>query len=412
MGPLAVTFIVLLLLALACRIWLLSRQCISARAARERVPEAFRAAVPPEAHRKASDYTIANARLAIVDASIDALLLVALTWGGVLQWLDASWRAHGLSGIGLGLAVIASAMFLTALVGWPLSLYRVFGIETRFGFNRMGWRLYLIDRLKSLLLACLLGLPLLTLVLWLMQSAGRYWWWYAWLAWAAFSLTLTWAYPAFIAPWFNRFQPLADGQLAQRIESLIRRCGFNSRGIFVMDGSRRSAHGNAYFTGFGSNKRIVLFDTLIERLTTEEIEAVVAHELGHFRLHHIRSRLLVTLAAGLGGLYLLGWLSTRTPFYATFAIEQPSTHMALLLFALTVPVLMFWLAPLGALWSRRHEFAADRYAMAHASAEQLAAALIKLYRDNATTLCPDRLYSAFFDSHPPAPLRIARLRSG
>lgn len=410
MGPLAASFIVLLLLALACRIWLLNRQCTSARAARDLVPEAFRTAVPAEAHRKASDYTVAKARLAIIDAAVDALLLVALTWGGVLQWLDASLRAQGLSGIGLGLAVIASATLFTALVGWPLSLYRVFGIETRFGFNRMGWRLYLADRLKSLLLACVLGLPLLALILWLMQSAGRYWWWYAWLAWAAFSLTLTWAYPAFIAPLFNRFQPLADTQLAQRLEALLKRCGFNSRGVFVMDGSRRSAHGNAYFTGFGSNKRIVLFDTLIERLTGEEIEAVVAHELGHFRLHHIRRRLLVTLTAGLAGLYLLGWLSTQAPFYTTFAVHLPSNHMALLLFALTVPVLTFWLAPLGAAWSRRHEFAADRYAMAHASAGQLAAALIKLYRDNATTLCPDALYSAFFDSHPPAPVRIARLR--
>ncbi len=410
MGPFVSPFIILLILALACRIWLLNRQCSSARAARERVPEAFRAAVPPEAHRKASDYTIANARLAIVDASIDALLLVVLTWGGVLQWLDSTWRAQGLGGVALGLAVIVSATLLTALVAWPLSLYRVFGIETRFGFNRMGWRLYLTDRLKSLLLACVLGLPLLALILWLMQGAGSYWWWYAWLAWAAFSLTLTWAYPAFIAPLFNRFQPLADAQLAQRIEALIKRCGFNSRGIFVMDGSRRSAHGNAYFTGFGSNKRIVLFDTLIGRLTSEEIEAVVAHELGHFRLHHIRSRLLVTLAAGLGGLYLLGWLSAQPLFYATFGIDRPSAHMALLLFVLAVPVLTFWLAPLGSAWSRRHEFAADRYAMAHANADQLAAALVKLYRENATTLCPDALYSAFFDSHPPAPVRIARLQ--
>jgi STE24 endopeptidase len=306
--------------------------------------------------------------------------------------------------------VITSTWLLTALAGWPFSLYRVFGIETRFGFNRMGWRLYLLDVLKSLALMLVLGLPLLALILWLMQSAGRYWWWYAWLAWAGFSLALTWAYPAFIAPLFNRFQPLGDASLRERIEALIARCGFSSRGIYVMDGSRRSAHGNAYFTGFGANKRIVLFDTLIERLDPEEIEAVVAHELGHFRLHHIRWRLVITLALGLGGLSVLGWLSAQPRFYTAFGVATPSPHMALLLFVLVLPILTFWLSPLGAAWSRRHEFAADRYATAQANAAQLASALVKLYRENATTLAPDKIYSAFFDSHPPAPVRIARLR--
>jgi len=410
MGPLAASFAILLLLALACRIWLLSRQIASARAARESVPDAFRDAVPAEAHRKASDYTVANARLAIGEAILDALLLIALTWGGVLSVLDSMWRDRGVSGVLLGLAVIGSTGLFTALVGWPLSLYRVFGIETRFGFNRMTWRLYLGDLLKSLLLTIALGGPLLALVLWLMQKAGVYWWLYAWLAWTAFSLVLTWAYPAFIAPLFNRFRPLEDAGLAQRIAALVERCGFRSRGVFVMDGSRRSAHGNAYFTGFGANKRIVLFDTLIERLTAEEIEAVVAHELGHFRLHHIRRRMVITLAFGLAGLYVLGWLSTQPVFFETFGVETPSAHMALLLFFLVLPVLTFWLAPLGAAWSRRYEFAADRYATTHASALQLASALVKLYRDNATTLTPDALYSAFFDSHPPAPTRIASLR--
>jgi STE24 endopeptidase len=410
MSPLVASFATLLILALACRIWLLGRQGASARAAREHVPEAFRDAVPPEAHRKASDYTVANARLAIGEAILDALLLVALTWGGVLSLLDSTWRARGLTGVLLGLAVIGSTALITALVGWPLSLYRVFGIETRFGFNRMNWRLYLSDLLKGMLLSIALGAPLLALILWLMYKAGSYWWLYAWLAWAAFSLILTWAYPAFIAPLFNRFHALNDAALAQRIAALVERCGFRSRGVFVMDGSRRSAHGNAYFTGFGSNKRIVLFDTLIERLTAEEIEAVVAHELGHFRLHHIRRRMFITLGLGLVGLYVLGWLSTQQIFFATFSIATPSAHMALLLFFLVLPVLTFWLVPLSAAWSRRHEFAADRYATTHANAMELASALVKLYRDNATTLTPDALYSAFFDSHPPAPTRIAQLR--
>jgi STE24 endopeptidase len=410
MDLLTASFAILLILALACRIWLLARQSASARAARDRVPDAFRDAVPPDAHRKASDYTVANAQLAIADAILDAALLALLTWGGVLAWLDAFWRGRNLGGVVLGLTVIVSAWLITALAGWPFSLYRQFGIETRFGFNRMGWRLYLVDLLKSLALLVVLGLPLLALILWLMQSAGRYWWWYAWLAWAAFSLALTWAYPAFIAPLFNRFQPLGDATLRQRIESLIERCGFSSRGIFVMDGSRRSAHGNAYFTGFGANKRIVLFDTLLERLDAGEIEAVVAHELGHFRLHHIRWRLVTTLLLGLGGLYVLGWLSTGPAFYAAFRVGTPSPHMALLLFVLALPVLTFWLSPLSAAWSRSHEFAADRYATSQANAEELASALVKLYRENATTLAPDAIYSAFFDSHPPAPARIARLR--
>ena len=335
---------------------------------------------------------------------------LALTWGGVLSLLDSTWRAQGLTGVLLGLAVIGSTALITALVGWPFSLYRVFGIETRFGFNRMNWRLYLSDLLKGMLLSIALGAPLLALILWLMQKAGSYWWLYAWLAWAGFSLILTWAYPAFIAPLFNRFHALNDAALAQRIAALVERCGFRSRGVFVMDGSRRSAHGNAYFTGFGSNKRIVLFDTLIERLTAAEIEAVVAHELGHFRLHHIRRRMFITLGLGLVGLYVLGWLSTQQIFFATFNIATPSAHMALLLFFLVLPVLTFWLVPLSAAWSRRHEFAADRYATTHANAMQLASALVKLYRDNATTLTPDALYSAFFDSHPPAPTRIAQLR--
>jgi len=411
MNSLSLAFIALVALALACHIWLLLRQNASARRARERVPPAFEAAVPLAAHHKASDYTVAKTRLAIIEALLDATVLIVLVWGGALAAIDSAWRAAGLGGPWLGMAVIASVFVLTALIGWPLSLYRVFGIETRFGFNRMTWRLYLLDALKSILLAIAFGLPLLAAVLALMEYAGDLWWLYAWLVWAAFSLTLSWAYPTFIAPLFNRFEPIADESLARRIDALIERCGFTSRGVFVMDGSRRSAHGNAYFTGLGANKRIVLFDTLMEQLAPPEIEAVLAHELGHFRLRHVRKRILVSLGFGLAGLYLLALIARQPAFYATFGAVIPSAHMALLLFVLLLPPVTFWLTPIATAWSRRHEFDADRFAREHASAEELASALVKLYRDNATTLAPDAWYSAFFDSHPPAPVRIARLRA-
>jgi STE24 endopeptidase len=412
MNSLSLIFLALVALALGCHVWLLARQISRARAERERVPAAFADAIALPAHHKASDYTVAKGRLAIAELVLEAFVLVALVWGGALTWLDSLWRGFGFTGVWLGIAVIGSVFLLTALVGWPLSLYRTFGIEARFGFNRMTWRLYVLDLIKGLILSVLLGLPLLAAVLALMHSAGDLWWLYAWLVWAGFSLTLYWAYPAFIAPLFNRFRPVDDATLAQRIEGLIARCGFSSRGVFIMDGSRRSAHGNAYFTGVGRNKRIVLFDTLLAQLGAPEIEAVLAHELGHFRLHHVRKRLLVTLGSGLLGLFVLAQAARQDLFYATFGAVTPSAHMALLLFFLVLPPLAFWLGPVSSAWSRRHEFEADRFAREHARAEDLASALVKLYRDNATTLTPDRLYSAFFDSHPPAPVRIARLRDG
>jgi len=409
MENLTTTLLLLLLLATSCRVWLLKRQIASVRAERDRVPEAFVSAIPLAAHQKASDYTEAHARLAIVEATLDALLFIAIIWGGGLAFLDVWWRDQGLSGLWRGIAVILSLYFLVALVGWPLSLFRVFGIEARFGFNRMTWALYVADLAKGLLLGIVLGVPLLTAILALMHHGGELWWLYAWLVWATFSLTLAWGYPALIAPLFNKFQPISDAALAQRIEALIERCGFTSRGVFVMDGSRRSAHGNAYFTGLGKHKRIVLFDTLVERLTGAEVEAVLAHELGHFRLRHVRKRLLLSLAAGLAALGVLAQLAHWPPFYAALGGVEPSPHAALVLFALVLPMVTFWLAPLAAAWSRRHEFEADEFARRHSNARELAAALVKLYQDNATTLTPDALYSAFFDSHPPATVRIARL---
>jgi STE24 endopeptidase len=403
-------FVALLGLVAATRLWLLWRQRAAVLAARSQVPVEFADDVPLAAHQKAADYTAAKVRIGAVDVLIDAGLAILITLGGGLALIDGYLRRHGLDGVGLGLTVIGVIAAASALVGWPLSLYQTFVIEAHFGFNRTTWKLYLADRAKGLLLALLLGVPLLAAILWLMRTAGDAWWLYAWLVWLAFSLTLLWAYPAFIAPWFNRFLPLSDAELRARVEALIERCGFSSRGVFVMDGSRRSSHGNAYFTGFGRNKRIVLFDTLVERLSAEQVEAVLAHELGHYRLHHIRQRLVVSAATSFAGLALLGWLTRQPLFYAAFGMATPSPHAALMLFSIAAPLATFWITPLAAAWSRRHEFQADEFAAAHVRASALAHALVGLYKDNATSLTPDRVYSSFYDSHPPARARIARLR--
>jgi STE24 endopeptidase len=303
-----------------------------------------------------------------------------------------------------------SVLVLLSVLSLPFSVYRTFVIESRFGFNRTTPAVFVADQLKGLALLLLLGTPLVLLVLWLMRSAGSAWWLYAWAAWVGFTLALTWAFPTLIAPLFNKFTPLADAALRERIEALLERCGFHSRGIFVMDGSRRSSHGNAYFTGVGNAKRIVFFDTLIESLEPAEIEAVLAHELGHFRRKHVRKRLALAVVLALAGFALLGWLVQAPWFYAALGV-QPSPHMALLLFMLVVPVFTFPLTPLASWLSRRHEFEADAYAVAQADGPSLAHALVKLYRDNATTLTPDPLHSSFYDSHPPAPIRVARLAS-
>ncbi len=296
MTPLSTLFLALLALVTAARLWLLWRQQAAVVANRARVPEEFAAEVPLDAHQKAADYTRARVRIAVIEVLLEAATALAITLGGGLALVDGYLRRHGLEGVPLGIAVIALIATAASLVAWPLSLYRTFVIEARFGFNRTTWKLYLADFAKGLALAILLGVPLLAVILWLMRQAGAAWWLYAWGIWFGFNLVLVWAYPAFIAPWFNRFVPLTDPALKARVESIIARCGFSSRGVFVMDGSRRSSHGNAYFTGFGSNKRIVIFDTLIERLSPEQVEAVLAHELGHYRLHHIRQRLVLDRA--------------------------------------------------------------------------------------------------------------------
>lgn len=410
MQPLTLIFLLAVLAGTGTRLWLANRQITAVIRHRPSVPEPFAQTIAPADHHKAADYAVARTRLGRIDTVIDALVLLALTLGGGIEAIDRLWKLTPLAAPWHGAVVILSVMLIVGLIGLPLSLWSTFRLEARFGFNRTTLALFFMDRLKGLVLGLLIGGPLLLAALELMRHAGALWWLYVWALWLGVSLLMTWAYPAFIAPLFNRFSPLADAALRTRIETLLERCGFASRGVFVIDGSRRSAHGNAYFTGVGRNKRIVFFDTLISTLEPGEIEAVLAHELGHFRLHHIRRRLIVSALVALAGLALLGWLAARPWFYAQLGLSGASDYGALLLFMFVAPAFTFFVTPLAASWSRRDEFAADAFAAQHTPARTLMAALVKLYRDNATTLTPDAVHSRFYDSHPPALARIARLR--
>jgi STE24 endopeptidase len=403
-------FVIALLTTALIRAWLSLRQTSAVRRHRSQVPEAFASQIELAAHQKAADYTIARASIGRWDLLLDTALALVLTLGGGIDAIDALWRGAEFTPTLHGTAVVLSTLLIVSAVGLPLSIWRTFGVEAKFGFNRMTPALFVADLFKGMLLSLLLGAPLIFVILLLMERAGAIWWVYAWLVWVAFTLFVTWAWPTFIAPLFNKFSPLTDETLKQRTEALLERCGFSSKGVFVMDGSRRSVHGNAYFTGVGRNKRIVFFDTLVERLQVPEIEAVLAHELGHFKLHHVRSRLLLSLSLGLAGLALLGALARWPEFYRALGVATVAPHTALLLFMFVLPAFTFFFTPLGAWWSRKHEFEADEFASKYADAQQLADALVKLYRDNATTLTPDRLHSAFYDSHPPALVRIARLQ--
>ena len=409
-------FIAALAITTIVRLWLSTRQIAHVGAHRDAVPARFAERVSAEAHRKAADYTIARVRLAMIETLIGSAMLVALTLLGGLQAIDDSLEPllRGHAPLWRELALVGVIGLLFAVVDLPFSLYRQFSLEARFGFNRMTLRLFVVDLVKSTLLGIALGAPLLALVLTLMNAAGDLWWLYAWLVWIGFNLLLLWLYPTVIAPLFNKFTPLSDDGLRSRIENLLSRCGFAAKGVFVMDGSRRSAHGNAYFTGFGAAKRIVFFDTLISRLTGDEIEAVLAHELGHFARKHIVKRIAWSFVVSLAALGLLGWLAQQPWFYLGLGTD-PTIAMrnvvALMLFFLVLPVFTFPLSPLSSLASRRHEFEADAYAAAHSDAGDLIRALVKLYEDNASTLTPDPLHSAFYDSHPPAALRIGRLEA-
>ncbi len=338
--------------------------------------------------------------------------MLLLTLGGVLQWLIDEWaQLVPVSSLWHGTALIATVLILRAVLTLPLTLYRVFVIEERFGFNRMTWKLFLVDLAKGLAVAVVLGAPLLLAILWLASAAGRYWWFYVWVVLTAYSILLHIVFPRFISPIFNKFSPVTDAALADRVERLLARCGFRSRGLYVMDGSKRSAHGNAYFTGLGASKRIVLFDTLVSRLQPPEIEAVLAHELGHYKLRHITKALILRSALSLVLLFVLGALAGQQWFYEGLGVQTPTFAVALILFLLVAPEFMFILEPMMSLYSRKNEFEADQYAISHAEASELIAALVKLYKDNAATLTPDPLHSAFYDSHPPAANRIARLKT-
>jgi STE24 endopeptidase len=409
-GALTWLFLLALAASSATRLWLAARQVRHVRAHRGAVPERFAEAIPLAAHQKAADYSVAKTRLGVVDLALGVALLLALTLGGGIQALADAWaQAADPASLWHGVALIVSVAVLLSVLELPVSAYRTFAIEQRFGFNRMTPGLFLADLAKQALIAAALGIPLLALVLWLMQRMGALWWLWVWLAWMAFNLLVLLIYPAFIAPLFNRFTPLEDPQLAARIERLLARCGFRSNGLYVMDGSKRSSHGNAYFTGFGAAKRIVFFDTLLARLAPAEVEAVLAHELGHYRRHHVWKRIALMFAASAAVLWALGQLAERPWFYEGLGVTTRSEATALLLFFLVMPSFLFFLQPLSSLYSRRHEFEVDAYAASHASAAELVRALVKLYKDNAATLTPDPLHSAFYDSHPPAAARIARL---
>ncbi len=402
-------FVAALGASLLLRLWLAGRQIRSVQRHRMQVPAAFSDNISAEAHQRAADYTLGKTRLARVELVYDSLLLLGWTLGGGLNWLDGLWQSVGWGPIASGVALILSAFAIMAVLELPFSLYHTFVIETRFGFNKTTAATFVGDLFKQTLLLLLLGAPLTAAALWLMQGSGGLWWLYLWLLWAGFSLLMLWAYPALIAPLFNKFTLLDDEHLKQRIQTLLDRCGFKSKGIYVMDGSRRSGHGNAYFTGMGQNKRIVFFDTLLGTLEADEIEAVLAHELGHFKRRHIQKRILVMMLSSLAGLALLGWLIQQPWFFLGLGVEHPGNATALLLFLMVVPVFTLFLQPLSAWFSRKHEFEADDYAASQANAADLVRALVKMYRENASTLTPDPLYSAFYDSHPPAPVRVAHL---
>ena len=402
-------FLLALALSTALRLWLDLRHLRHVVAHRHQVPDGFAGRIDLADHRKAADYTVAKVRIGMIEIAVDTLMLLVLTIGGVLGMIDQALR--GLLGGGYlhGLALFACVGLLGFVIGLPASLYRTFRIEVRFGFNKLTWPLWFADLAKGAALALLIGGPLLFAVLWLMDVMGKNWWLYVWLVWLGTNLLILFLYPTVIAPLFNKFTPLADASLKARIEALLERCGFSSSGLFVMDGSKRSAHGNAYFTGFGRAKRIVFFDTLLEKLAPAEIEAVLAHELGHFHHRHVIKRIVLSGLLSLAFLWLLGQLINQPWFFAGLKVGAGGTAMGLLLFSMVLPVFLFPLAPLTSALSRRHEYQADAYAAQQTAATDLIAALVKLYRDNAATLTPDPLHSLFHDSHPPASQRIARL---
>ena len=409
-----IAFLIAFLASFGLRHWLAQRQMCFVAKHRDSVPAEFAEKVTLAEHQKAADYTIAKLRLGVLENGVSAIILIGFTLLGGLQILNISLSQLLGDGITQQIALLGSIVIISGIVDLPFSWYKQFHLEERFGFNRMGKQLFFIDMIKGLGVGAAIGIPLLLVILSLMAKAGDLWWLWAWVVLTVFSLLMQWIFPSFIAPLFNKFQPLPDGALKTQIEALLARCEFASQGLFVMDGSKRSAHGNAFFAGMGKAKRIVFFDTLIEKLNPGEVEAVLAHELGHFKCKHIRKRLLVSFALSFGMFALLGWISTQVWFYTDLGV-MPNLNgynggLALALFMLVSPVFSFFFTPLASIASRKHEYEADGFAATKSSAKDLISALVKLYQDNASTLTPDPIYTAFYSSHPPAPLRIANLQ--
>ncbi len=405
-------FLAALFLNLIIEVWLNIRNQFHIGTHKDKVPEDFSEVVTLEAHQKAADYSRAKLQLGRLGLFYDAALLWLMTLGGGFQEIYSMWAASGLSQQWQEVAFILSVFWILSILHLPFSILSTFKIEEEFGFNKTTPIKFATDLLKQWALILALGLPLIWVILTIMNSfIDQAWWFYTWVVWMAFQLIIMWAYPKWIAPIFNKFTPLEDGEMKTRINALLERTGFESNGIFVMDGSSRSGHGNAYFTGFGKNKRIVFFDTLLDKLTPEEVEAVLAHELGHFKHGHIKKRLIEGSVFSLLGLALLGWLIQLPEFYSGLGMVDQSPAIALLLFMTAVPVMFFFMGPISAIKSRKHEFEADAFAAQHVGAEHLISALLKMYRDNASTLTPDPQYSAYHDSHPPAKIRIDHLKS-
>jgi len=411
MNSLTVLFLFFLVAMITTQIWLARRHILNVQKYRPAVPQAFKDNISLAEHQKAADYTAAKTRLGIFETLLGAIILLGWTLGGGLEAMNTLVITWEFDAVVTGTLFILGIMIISSIIDLPMSIYQTFRLEARFGFNKTTPATFVSDMAKGLLLMLIIGTPLLAAILWIMEKMGSYWWIYVWLLWTGFSLLMLWAYPAFIAPLFNKFRPLEDGDTRDRIQSLLKRTGFKSRGIFVMDGSKRSAHGNAYFTGFGKNKRIVFFDTLLETLSDAEMEAVLAHELGHFKRKHVIKRMIYIFSTSLLGLYILGWLMQQSWFFTGLGASSSSTYMALVLFMLVGSVFTFFLSPLTSWFSRKHEFEADEFAAKTSNADDLVNALVKMYKENAATLTPDKLHSVFYDSHPPAPIRIAHLQS-
>ena len=411
MNTLTILFLVALAAMLITEFWLSRRQIQSVRQHRDAVPDAFSDQIDLATHRKAADYTIARTRLGLITGLYSAAILLMFTLGGGLQFIDDLSRQWLENPLMTGVLFIVLTIIIGAVLELPFALYKTFGLEARFGFNKTTAGLYITDLIKQSLLFLVIGVPLLFTALWLMQVSGRFWWLYLWLVWMAFNLLAMVIYPIWIAPLFNKFETLEDEAVSNSVTELMKRTGFKVQGLFVVDGSRRSAHSNAYFTGLGKSKRVVFFDTLLDTLSADEIVAVLAHELGHFKRRHIIKRISVFFLISLVALALLGGLVQQQWFYQGLGMTTPSNHAALMLFMMVGPVFMFFVHPISSWFSRKHEFEADDYARENANANDLITALLKLYRDNANTLTPDPIHSAFYDSHPPASIRIKHLQS-